>query len=104
MGGHCVQLPISHVKQLSNGSISVDTIMGLVDSLLQQELLIGSLPVQLLRLGVQFSGVVGVVSLQAAHLLLLCLISCSLLSSCLSACLHQPATWSMQSASSGPVR
>jgi len=36
--------------------------------------------------------VVGVVRLQAAHLLLLTLICCSLLSSCLSACLHQPAT------------
>jgi uncharacterized membrane protein YvlD (DUF360 family) len=66
--------------------------MGLVDSLLQQDLLISSLPVQLLRLGLHFSGVVGVVRLQAAHLLLLTLICCSLLSSCLSACLHQPAT------------
>ena len=64
--------------------------MGLVDSLLQQDLLISSLPVQLLRLGLHFSGVVGVVRLQAAHLLTL--ICCSLLSSCLSACLHQPAT------------
>ena len=69
-----------------------------MDSLLQQGLLVGSLPVQLVRHGLHFSGVVGVVSLQAAHLLLLGLICCSLLSSRLSACLHQPATWSMQSA------
>ena len=60
-------------------------------SLLQQGLLIGGLPLQLLRLGFQLAHMVGVLGPQDADLLLLLLLCSTPLGTRLPPSLHQPA-------------
>ena len=71
----------------------VDDSMGqqLTSSLFKEGLLIGSLPVCLLCFQLQLACHFGLAGLQAVHLLLLSLLCCGFLSSCLPLHLYQPA-------------